>query len=289
MKVLVIGARGQLGVDVCKVFADAELHTVNSDELNIADRDAVFRTITEEIVPEIVVNTAAFHNVPKCEEEPGTAYMVNARGAQNLGAACEQIGARVLHVSTDYVFGHGGTRPYTEKDLPAPLSTYGATKLAGEHLLAAECKEHLIIRSAGLYGTSPCRAKGGKNFVELMLHLAKERGQVKVVIDEFTSPTYTGVLAEQMRLMALKAEPGVYHVTCQGECSWNEFARTIFMLTATEVQLDEAKSADFPSVVKRPSYSVLENAHLKAQKLDIMPDWREGLKRYLDEKAAAAV
>lgn len=284
MKVLVIGARGQLGSDVCAAFQGADVHEANSDRVDIMKRDSVFSLIVDDVKPDVVVNTAAFHNVPKCEEEPENAMMGNATACQYLGAACTEAGARIIQISTDYVFGHGGTRPYVETDLPAPLSIYGATKLAGEHLLAAECADHVILRVAAIYGVNPCRAKGGLNFVDLMLKLAKERGEVKVVTDEITTPTYTGALAEQIRLVAHKAEPGLYHATCQGECSWHEFAKTIFEETNTGVKLNEATSEEFASPVKRPSYSVLENKRLKGQDIDVMPHWRDGLQAYLKAK-----
>jgi dTDP-4-dehydrorhamnose reductase len=186
-----------------------------------------------------------------------------------------------VHVSTDYVFGEGGTRPYVETDLPAPLNVYGASKLAGEHLLAAECEDYIIARTSAIYGVAPCRGKGGRNFVDLMLHLASTRPEVKVVTDEIISPTYTYALAKQLRLVAELGEPGLYHVTCNGECSWHEFAKAIFEETGVAVKLLETTSEDFPSPVRRPRYSVLQNKHLQDQGLDIMPKWRDGLKAYL--------
>jgi dTDP-4-dehydrorhamnose reductase len=184
-------------------------------------------------------------------------------------------------VSTDYVFGGDRERPYAETDLPGPLNVYGASKLAGEHLLAAECEDYIIARTSAIYGTAPCRGKGGRNFVSLMLHLAATQGKVKVVTDEIISPTYTYALAKQLRLVAEKGEPGLYHVTCNGECSWHEFAEEIFKETGMEVKLVETTSRDFPTSVKRPSYSVLGNKHLQDQGLDIMPEWRDGLRAYL--------
>ncbi|MBW2420439.1 MAG: dTDP-4-dehydrorhamnose reductase [Deltaproteobacteria bacterium] len=292
MKTLVIGADGQLGTDVCKAFEDTDLCRagVGGGEfcLDVTDEQAVHALIAGELRPDVVVNTAAFHNVPLCEEEPEKAYAVNAMGARYLAMACHEAGARLIHISTDYVFGNGGTRPYTESDREAPLSTYGASKLAGEHLIAAECENHCIVRGSGLYGAAPCKAKGGKNFVQLMLHLAHERGEVKVVADERVSPTYTVALAKQLRLIAEKAEPGLYHATSNGECSWYEFAAAIFEETGTEVKLEKASQGDFPSPVKRPDFSILENARLKEQGLDVMPQWRDALREYLAASPPAA-
>lgn len=293
MQVAIIGAHGQLGTELCKVFADTTLHRIDVDGdaliLDICHAGDVHALIAKQLRPNVVINTAAFHNVPKCEEQPETAFAVNALGAKNLAVACQACRARLVHISTDYVFGHGGTRPYVETDLPGPLSVYGASKLAGEHLVAAYCDNYVIVRTAAIYGPAACRAKGGKNFVDLMLHLAATRGEVKVVTDEITTPTYTVALAKQIRLVAEKGEPGLYHATCQGQCSWYEFAKAIFEETRTRVTLREATSKDFPSPVKRPSYSVLDNAHLRSQGLDVMPEWRTALAEYLNDCRAKQV
>ena len=285
MKTLVIGADGQLGSEVSDAFADTELCRASRNSgdvrLDITAVADVRRLILDDFRPNVVVNTAAFHNVPMCEEQPASAYAVNATAAGNLAVACHEVGARLIHISTDYVFGRGGTIPYTEDDREAPLSTYGASKLAGEHLIAAECDDHCIVRGSGLYGSSPCKAKDGENFVRLMLRLAAERGEVEVVTDGIVSPTYVAPLARQIRVIAEKAEPGLYHATCDGACSWYEFAKAIFEETRTQVKLLKATQADFPSRVKRPGYSVLDNKHLRDQGLDVMPHWRDALRDYL--------
>lgn len=288
MRVLVIGAEGQLGTDLCREFADAELDKADLDgpghRVDVRDAAQVHRLIVHEAKSDLVFNCAAAHNVPLCEKEPETAFAVNAIGAWNVAVACHKAGARVVHISTDYVFGQGGARPYVESDPPAPLNVYAASKLAGEYLVAAECPNHLIVRTAALYGHAPCRAKGGRNFVETMLRLAATRPEVKVVTDEITTPTYTGALVKQLRLLAEKAEPGLYHVTCQGACSWHEFAQAIFAETKTPVTLVPAASLELQSPVRRPSYSVLENKHARDQRLDIMPHWRDALRQYLAQR-----
>lgn len=292
MTVLVIGAEGQLGTDLCRVFADAGLHRADLDgnghHVDIRDGDAVHQLIFDDVRPNLVINTAAAHNVAECEANVDLAFAVNGMGAYHVAAACQEGGARLVHISTDYVFGHGATRPYVETDLPEPLNVYAASKRAGELLIAAACPDHLIVRTAALYGTAPCRAKGGRNFVELMRHLAATQPEVKVVTDEITTPTYTLVLARQIRLLAEKAEPGLYHATCGGACSWYEFAEAIFAATNTGVTLVKATTADFPSHVQRPEYSVLENKHAQDQGLDIMPPWRDALDLYLAETEKAA-
>jgi len=281
----VIGAPGQLGQDVCRAYEDAEVMTADLRDakavLDIADFAAVRRVIVEEVRPDLVINTAAAHHLPQCEEQPALAYAVNATGARNLAIACQEAGVRLVHLSTDYVFGNGHSHPLDESAAIGPLSTYGASKAAGEYLIAAECENHVIVRTAALYGKAPCLAKGGRNFVGLMLHLAETQGEVRVVTDEVTTPTYTEVLARQIRLLAEKGRPGLYHVTCQGQCSWYEFAAAIFQRTNTPVILHPAVSADFPSPVRRPSYSVLSNKNLQSQGLDIMPPWEDALDGYL--------
>ena len=282
--VLVIGAEGQLGHDLCAAFEDSTLHRADLDGdghlLDVTDGGAV-EALLAELKPDVVFNTAAAHNVARCEEDPATSFAVNATGARNVAIACKAVGARMVHVSTDYVFGDGAQRPLLEIDLPQPLSVYAASKLAGEHLIASVLDDHIIVRTAAIYGTAACRAKGGRNFIGTMLHLAATRPEVKVVTDEITTPTYTRALAAQMRLLAEQGDPGLYHATCQGSCSWYEFAQAIFEETNTDVNLIATTSAEFQSPVRRPSYSVLENRHAQAQELDIMPTWREGLRAYL--------
>lgn len=284
MNVLVIGAEGQLGHDLCAEFANETLHRADLDGdghiLDVTDGAAV-NALVSELKPDLVLNTAAAHNVARCEEDPASAFAVNATGARNIAVACKSAGARLVHVSTDYVFGDGAQRPLLEIDLPQPLSVYAASKLAGEYLIASVLDDHIIVRTAAIYGEAACRAKGGRNFIGTMLHLAATRPEVKVVTDEITTPTYTRALARQMRLLAEKGEPGLYHTTCQGACSWFEFAEAIFAETGTEVKLTPTTSSEFQSPVRRPSYSVLENSHAQAQALDIMPHWRDGLKAYL--------
>ncbi len=289
MRVLVIGARGQLGTELRGVYANDDLHAVDIDTVDVRDAAAVHRLVVDEVRPQIVINTAAAHNVPKCEEEPDVAFAVNAAGAGNVAVACRDCGARLVYISTDYVFGNGGTRPYVETDRPTPLNVYGASKLAGEHLVAAECENHVIVRSAALYGPAPCLAKGGLNFVGLMLHLAKTRPEVEVVTDEITTPTYSKALAAQIKLLAEKGEAGLYHATCDGSCSWFEFARAIFEKAGLDVKLLPVTSREFPSPVKRPNYSVLENKRLRDLGLDIMPPWRIALDAYMATIKGAAL
>jgi dTDP-4-dehydrorhamnose reductase len=213
--------------------------------------------------------------------EPERAFAVNATAVRRLAQACARLGALLVHISTDYVFDGAKGTPYVEEDAPCPLSVYAASKLAGEYLARAVAPRHAVVRTCGLYGATPCRAKAGLNFPRAMLKLAREKGEVRVVTDEFVTPTYTVDLAGQLVRIVDAGATGLFHATPQGQCSWYEFAAAVFELTGTPVRLHKAVVADFPPKVRRPSYSVLENAHLKRLGLDVMPEWRTSLERYV--------
>jgi dTDP-4-dehydrorhamnose reductase len=288
MKVAVIGADGQLGNDVCAVFSEKGHQVIPLvwKQMDISDRAAVSKTMGE-IEPELIINTAAMHHVDQCELDPEKAFRVNGIGSQNLARFAVDGGSILMHVSTDYVFsGEKGT-PYLEEDCPRPLNAYGNTKLAGEYFIRAIAEKHYVIRLSGLYGTHPCLAKG-LNFVDLMLKLAGERKEIRVVDDEVLTPTFTEEAARQMSFMIEnRAVYGLYHATAEGSCSWYEFAREIFSLTGTRVNLNAALPGEFPQKVPRPKYSVLENGRLKSQGLNVMGNWKEGLGRYLKRKLEA--
>ena len=285
MKIAVIGARGQLGTDVCEIFAAKGEHVfpLDIDQVDIAEFQSVERVLME-LAPEVVVNTAAVHHVEKCESEPGRAFAVNGIGSLNLSLVCNKLGAVLLHISTDYVFDGNKTMPYLETDTPQPLNVYAVTKLSGEHFVQATAEKHYIMRVSGIYGKNPCVAKG-YNFVDLMLKLGRERGEVRVVDDEVLTPTFTEDIAAQIvKILDSSAEYGLYHATAEGYCSWYEFAAEIFRLAQPDTRLHRAAPGEFAVKVKRPDYSVLENDHLKRQKINIMPHWKDGLKRYIEIK-----
>lgn len=282
MRIAVIGAQGQLGTDVCREFRQCshEVIALGHSEIQIESASSV-ANVFHAYRPEVVVNTAAFHNVERCEQDPAAALAINALGARNLAKNSSEIGATLIHISTDYVFDGSKNEPYVESDLPLPLNVYGNSKLAGENFVRTLAAKHYILRTSGLYGTSPCRAKSGLNFVQLMLRLASERGVVKVVQDEYVTPTFTKDLANQIVLLAHSEAYGLYHATAEGSCSWYEFATEIFRITNTEVELLAANESDFPAKVPRPKYSVLENQSLKNHGLNRMRPWFAGLQEYL--------
>ena len=282
MKVAVLGGNGQLGTDVVRAFADNgdEVFALTHADLEIANRESVSNKL-RDLKPDIVVNTAAMHHVESCELEPDKAFAINALGARNLALVARDIGSVLMHVSTDYVFDGSKGSPYDEGDPPRPLSVYGNTKLAGEYFVRCTVGKHFVLRTSAIYGNSPCRAKGGLNFIQLMLKLAKERGEVRVVDSEFVTPTSTSELARQMVVLSRCESYGLYHATAEGACSWFEFAREIFALTDTKVNLKVAGPNEFPAKVPRPRYSVLENRGLKLLGLNTFRPWQDGLRDYL--------
>jgi dTDP-4-dehydrorhamnose reductase len=284
LKVAIIGANGQLGSDLCQVYR-ARGHAVtelNHDRLDIALFQPCHNCLAE-IRPDLLINSAAMHNVEECENNPERAFEVNGSGPRNLSLLANEIGFVLVHFSTDYVFDGTKKDPYVETDYPIPLNVYGNTKLSGELFVRSMAQRFFVIRVSGLYGLSPCRAKRGLNFVKLMLKLAEERDEVRVVDDEVLTPTYTRDVAEQMEELTKTDKYGLYHMTAQGSCSWYEFAKRIFELAPGRAKLSVAKPGEFPAKVPRPKYSVLENAALKALGQDRMPHWSDSLERYLQE------
>jgi dTDP-4-dehydrorhamnose reductase len=282
MNVAVIGANGQLGSDVVYAFREQGdvVTSLTHADIELSSLESVSACLGKQKL-DAVVNTAAMHHVEKCEQEPAAAYAMNAIGTRNLAIATHDLGAMLVHVSTDYVFDGEKGEPYVEEDAPLPLNVYGNSKLAGEHFARTLNPKHFVLRTSALYGKHPCRAKGGLNFVDLMLKLARERGKVRVVDDEFVTPTSTSQLAKQIVVLSRCDAYGLYHATAEGKCSWYEFAKEIFQLTDTNVRLEVATPGEFPAKVPRPSYSVLENRELKIRGLNGFSSWQEGLCEYL--------
>jgi dTDP-4-dehydrorhamnose reductase len=282
MKIAVIGATGQLGADVVRAFTDNgdEVSPLTHSDIELSNLDSV-STRLKELSPQFIVNTAAMHHVENCEREPQKAFEVNGLGTRNLALVARDIAATLMHVSTDYVFDGAKGNPYEESDAPNPLNVYGNTKLAGEYFVRSTLDKHFVLRTSAIYGRSPCRAKGGLNFIELMLKLAKERGKVRVVDSEIVTPTSTAELGRQMVTLSRSDFYGLYHATAEGSCSWHEFAREVFALTHTKVDLEVAGPNEFPAKVPRPRYSVLENGRLKSHKLNIFKPWQDGVREYL--------
>jgi dTDP-4-dehydrorhamnose reductase len=284
MKLLVLGANGQLGSDLLRVFraaGDTVIPATHAD-VEVCSPDRVSE-ILGETKADVVLNTAAFHKVEECEKNPALAFQVNATGAMNLARACQRSGAMLVHFSTDYVFDGRKRAPYEETDLPSPLNVYGASKVAGEHLITCNLERYFVIRTCGLYGVAGSSGKGG-NFVENMLKKAMAGDAIRVVDDQVLTPTYTVDLAEATRRLILTQKFGLYHLTSEGQCSWYEFTRSILEMAGADAHLSPVKSADFPVTVRRPFYSVLSKAKFRALSLSI-PAWQDALSRYMQARS----
>jgi dTDP-4-dehydrorhamnose reductase len=287
MRVAVVGSNGQLGADIVSVFTSLgdEVASFTHSEIELSSLESV-RSCLEGSNAEFVVNTAAMHHVEKCEQDPERAFAVNAVGARNLALVTWDMGAVVVHISTDYVFDGAKNEPYVEGDIALPLNVYGNSKLAGEGFVRTLNPRHFVLRTSAIYGKHPCRAKGGQNFVELMLRLGRERGSVRVVDDEHVSPTSTISLARQIAALSKCEDYGLYHATAEGSCSWYQFAKEIFAAAKLPARVEVAASSEFPAKVLRPHYSVLENRRLKAAGLNIFQPWDVELAEYLGVSSA---
>jgi len=286
VRILLIGASGQLGQDLKTVLAaDHEIITPDHDELDVTDAQCVKEQVSAT-APEVVINASAFHNVPLCETEPCAAFAVNAAGPLHLARSCRSVHARFFHLSTDYVFNGAKGHPYVERDAPRPLMVYGTSKLAGEHLALLEWEDTLIVRSTGLFGLNPCRAKpGGLNFIDTMLNLARTRGEVKVVDDQACCPTYTPDLARQIAAMIdTDMAPGVYHAVTPPGCSWYDLAKLIFDIADIDTRLTPVSSVAFPSAFRRPPDSRLANSRLERAGIFKMRPIENALMDYLGNK-----
>jgi dTDP-4-dehydrorhamnose reductase len=283
MKVAIIGANGQLGTDLCEVFGKKyEVFPLTHAEIEIADFDNS-HSVFHSLKPDLVLNTAAASNVPGCEKDPLRAYEINGIGALNLAKLSNELGFKLMHYSTDYVFDGKKQKPYVETDATNPQSVYAITKTAGENYIRNYAEKYFIVRVSGVYGKVPSRAKGNSNFISMMIKLANEKPEVRVVTDEILTPTWTKAIAENCLALAETDHYNIYHMTCEGETSWYEFAKTIFETLKIKTPLYPASVNDFPVIVKRPFYSVLDNYNLKRINLNKMPAWKDALIQFLAE------
>lgn len=282
MRALITGAGGQLATYLVEALAGNDLFALSRRELDITDADQI-RDALERARPDVVINTAAFHNLPQCEKDVRTSFEVNARAPFLLGKACRDVGAKFVHVSTDYVFGNVvERRPLTEDDLPAPLSVYAASKLAGEHLVRQATGSHLLIRTCGLYGARGSSGKKG-NFVLTMLRLARERGEVRVVNDQRCTPTFAKYAAMAITALVGAGRTGTFHAVSTGDCTWYEFAVEILRLAGISAEAFPVTSEEFFDGVRRPPYSVLDCSRFEQATGQRLPSWKDGLRDYLTE------
>ena len=280
-RVVVIGAPGQVGSDLMQAMAGWSPVGLGHADVEVADAEAV-RTRLDALRPDVVINCAAFHRVDECERRPEEAFRINALGARHVAQACTRLQALAVYISTDYVFDGEGGRPYVETDLPRPLNIYGASKLAGEHLVGAATARHLIVRIASVFGAAGARGKGG-NFVETMITKARAGDAIRVVDDITMSPTYAADAAGTIGRLIADGRTGIVHAANAGACTWFEFAQAIFELTGINANLTPQRSSDLPAAAPRPRYSTLTSGRLPGWGQD-PPHWRDALRRYLVAK-----
>jgi dTDP-4-dehydrorhamnose reductase len=278
MKVLLIGAAGQLAQDIQQCWTTHEVVALPHERLEICDPTAV-QGAAEQVRPDCIVNPAAFHRVDLCEDQVARTFEVNVTGVANVARAAQRVGATLVQFSTDYVFDGAKGEPYVESDEARPLSTYAMSRLAGEWVARHYCEKAYVVRTCGLYGLAGSSSKGG-NFVETMLKLARAGKTIRVVSDQIVTPTYTRELARKLGELVGTAPFGLYHMTNTGECSWYEFAREVFRLFGVEADLSPTTSAAFGAKARRPLYSVLDNRALRAAGIAEFRPWQEALGEY---------
>ena len=285
-KILITGADGQLGRALAKEYESEDVLIVRTEfdgregflKLDITDPDEVV-SVCRSQMPDVIINCAAATNVDGCEKDEAGAMRLNAGGVHNLSSIAGDIGAKFIHISTDYVFSGRGSEPYLEDDTPDPVSAYGRTKLAGEREALMLCPRTFLIRTQWLYGD-------GHNFVSTMLRLAEAHDMISVVDDQIGSPTSAAELARLIHRLEPTEDYGIYHGTCQGQCSWADLAETVFKMKGLSVTVDRITSAEYkrryPMSADRPAYSVLGST--KLSRLDPpfeMKNWVEALEEYL--------
>ena len=275
--ILVVGGRGMLGTDLVSLLrSDAAVNAASADigEIDITDAGSIGRCL-DSVRPDAIINCAAFTNVDACETQEQAAHAVNALGPELLAKACAPRGIRLLHVSTDYVFDGTKAEPYLPDDPPNPSSAYGRTKLAGEQAVAANCPDHLVVRTAWLYGMH------GKNFVHTMLRLAKEKPELRVVSDQVGSPTFTRDLADLLARLVHCDATGITHATNSGRCSWFEFACEIVKLAGLSTPVRPIPSSEYPTSTRRPAFSVLDCSRTERLAGVKIRHWRDALAEFL--------
>ena len=292
MRILLVGGKGQLGTEIARCFergftelgvpealkSENTVRIIDIDELDISELSAVRQVMKDGY--DAVINCAAYTNVNKCETERDLAFKANSIGPRNLAIACEETGAKLVHVSTDYVFAGDGTVPYTEYDVCDPKSVYGKTKLLGEEYVKQHASRYFIVRTAWLYGYY------GNNFVKTMMKINRENGASRVVCDQRGNPTNAADLAHHIIKLLTTEEYGVYHGTGSGECSWFEFTEKIVELAGIKATVSPCTTDEYPTPAKRPAYSSLDNMMLRVTVGDEFRPWEEALacfmKNYLE-------
>jgi dTDP-4-dehydrorhamnose reductase len=284
MTIAVLGADGQLAGDLCRNLASHSLVPLGRKDLDIVDQSATSERL-RSLRPAMVVNAAAYNRVDDAEDNVEAAFAANAFAVRHLARLCSELNCVLVHFSTDYVFGISQSRrPWSENDLPAPLSVYGASKSCGEQFVRAYCEKHFIIRTSGLFGFR--RAGGASNFVEAILRNAERTKRLRVVNDQTCAPSYTADVAGITAQLLRTQDYGTYHVTGSGQCTWYDFAVEILRQTGMNAECTAITSAEFGAKARRPPFSVLANDKLIARGISQAALWQEALSRYLYRRAS---
>jgi len=280
-RILVTGARGMLGSALCELLSgDHEVRGADIEDFDVTEAAAVAEAVAAER-PEVVIHCAAWTDVDGCQRDPKRAFLQNGWGTWNVAKAAAGAGAALIYLSTDFVFDGKKGEPYTEFDAPNPLGVYGASKLAGEEAVRSLVPQHYIVRSAWLFGPR------GRNFVQTILEAAAEREEVRVVADQFGSPTYTRDLARGLAEIVLAGGvvPGTYHLVNSGVCSWAELAAEALRLAGRTTRVTPIPAAEWASPTPRPACSALRPLRLELQNVPVLRHWKEALASYIQEAA----
>lgn len=276
MKILITGGKGQLGQKLQKQLQKNKLKAIDIEDADITDMEQV-QKVFQNFKPEVVIHCAAYTQVDKAEEDRDKCMLINGIGTRNIAVVSEDIGAKLVYISTDYVFDGRKKSPYFEWDQPNPISVYGMSKYWGEQLIQQFSSKFFIMRSAWLYG------KGENNFVKTIQKLAKEKEELTIVNDQIGSSTSTLELAKAIKSLINTELYGIYHASCEGKCSWYDFAKEIVKLSNLKVKVKPIPTKEFPQLAKRPSYSYLENFMLKSQGLYQISKWQDALREYFKD------
>jgi len=282
MKIALIGANGQLGSDLSKKLDSDTTSVLNYPGFDITKPKSMV-DVLKKINPAVVINTASFNRVDECEEHPQQAIEINTSAVRTVSKVCSDMGATLVHFSTDYVFDGRTSKPYTEKDTPNPLSVYGQTKLDGEKFVCGLLDKYFLIRTCGLFGEAGCWGKG-YNFVDAMVRASEENQSIRIVNDQTVTPTSTAELAEKVIELIQTREFGLFHMTNEGQCTWYEFAQTIFELIGRDMDLIPVGSKEYGAAAVRPSYSVLDNWKARSIGLTPFSHWTKALEDYMHIK-----
>lgn len=281
MKILILGSNGQLGTALCNMFENRNMQFCGVDlpEFDISNEQNLIDAIDQQN-PEVIINACSYTNVKAAEHDFADVALVNGICLKKLVEICNNKNIYFCHISTDYVFDGYKNTPYCEEDSTHPINCYGLSKELGEKVVQNYCHDYVIIRTAALYGRSDNHSK---NVVDTIIHYAKKNNEISLVDDEYTSPTFADDLAYQMYIILENKVKGIVHATSEGECNWHEFGQFILRDLDMKVNVKKVKSREFSGLLKKPHYSVLENAKLKSLNINVMPNWKISLKKYLEE------